>query len=70
MNTPQSWASWPAHPAEVPQGVELPPDLGWAMWDEAKQAQDSGFMSLEPTPEDTVRDTLSPRSAFRAEVTL
>lgn len=26
MTPRQTWASWPAHPAEVPQGVELPFD--------------------------------------------
>lgn len=63
MNTPQSWASWPAHPAEVPQAVELPFDQGWAMWDKAKESQDSGFMSLDP-----IWAVGSERSVMRAEV--
>lgn len=62
MNTPQSWASWPAHPAEVPQAVELPFDAGWALWDKAKQEQDSGYMSLEP-----IQPAVSERSLMRAE---
>lgn len=55
-------------PLPVPEAVELPADLGWQLWDAAVQESDTGFMSLEETPEDTVRGVLSPRSAFRAEV--
>ena len=63
MTPRQTWAAWPAHPAEVPQGVELPFDAGWAEWDKWVQEQDSGFMSLEP-----IKPLVSERSVMRAEV--
>lgn len=61
MTPRQPWAAWPAHPAEV-EAVELPFDAGWALWDKAKQEQDSGFMSLEP-----IKPAVSERSVMRAE---
>ena len=50
----------------LPDARELPLDLGWQMWDEAKLDQDTGFLGLEPIEQDKVRETL--RSSFRREV--
>lgn len=47
----------------LPEVKELPFDSGWALWDKAKQEQDSGFMSLEP-----IKPLVSERSVMRAEV--
>ncbi len=52
----------------IPEARELPLDLGWQMWDEAKLDQDTGFLGLEPIEQDKVRETL--RSSFRREVML
>lgn len=46
----------------LPEAVELPFDAGWALWDKAKQEQDSGYMSLEP-----IKPAVSERSVMRAE---
>lgn len=46
----------------LPEAKELPFDAGWALWDKAKQEQDSGFMSLEP-----IKPAVSERSVMRAE---
>lgn len=51
----------------IPQPVvrELTGDTAWQAWDEAVQEQDTGFLSLEETEQDKMRETL--RSKFRRE---
>lgn len=49
-----------------PEAKELQGDSAWLAWDEAVQEQDTGFLSLEETEKDKMRETL--RSTFRREV--
>lgn len=61
----------------LPEAKELPFDSGWALWDKAKQEQDSGFAQLSPMEQDEFREKLaragfiesavSERSVMRAE---
>lgn len=77
MTTPQAWASWPAHPAEM-DGVEVI-DNGeresrplMARWFGLPQdfTETEPIWTVEQTESDSIRDVLSERSLMRAEKAL